>query len=291
MPAEQNALKKITIVPHFMRIHEWIAEEENLFQQEGLEAEFKSDLMTGALKNADGNAGRGEQPDYAEGGACASSACEWGVIRNAGAGNGKVLHNVYGVAPYAIFVKPDSGIERLSDLRNRPVGVMLRAGSHFTTLKALELCMPEDAIRIKGSGGPSNRLDELLRGDVDAVTLLDPEIVVAEQMGLKKLAQGEFRTLFYIFDGVDNSLTEPYLKVLKKADDMLRANPDKYMKHWEKNARPEFVGNYDFTKCGLGELLFFEEYGKDLFDANMNYAKKWGLANDVTSEDYTDLTV
>lgn len=290
MDTTAKRLEKITVVPHFMRLHEWIALEQGYYEAEGLAPELKDKLMTAALVNANGEHGRGEQPDYAKGSVCTSSACEWGVIRNAGAGHGKVLKNLYGVAPYAIYVRPSSGIRRLTDLRDKPVGVMLRAGSHFTSLKTLELCMGDEHINIKGAGGPSSRLDMLLRGEVAAATLLDPEIQVAEEMGLKRLAMGEFRTLFYITEGMDSGLIEKYLAALKRADIALRESPEDHMHLWEKNMRPEIRGKYDTSKFGLGELLFFEEYPKSTFDDGMKFAKKWGLTGDVVAEDYTQLT-
>lgn len=284
-------LRPINVVPHYMRLHEWIALEEGFFALEGLEPQLQTHHMISALLNPNANHGRGDQPDYEEGKACTSSACEWGVIRNAGAGKGKVLTQLYSVAPYAIFVRPDSDIHSLTDLRHRPVGVMLRSGTHFTTLKALEACMPRDCINAVGTGGAGLRIQMLLDGKIDAATLLDPERAVAEQMGLRKLAAGEFRVLFYVAEDTPQDVIDPFVDVLKRADKALRADPAKYMPLWDRNMRPAERGKFDYSKFGRGELLFFEPYSRELFDEGMAYAKRWGLAEDVTNERYSELVV
>jgi hypothetical protein len=58
--------------------------------------------------------------------------------------------------------------------------------------------------------GPGRRLVALMDGDVDAATLLDPEIPIAEEKGLRRLAHGEFRTLFWVSASIDPE-TRPLL--------------------------------------------------------------------------------
>lgn len=285
-----TGLKKITVVPHYLRLHEWIALEEGFYQAEGLDPVLRDDIMLRSLMDEDPTHGRGELPDYEEGTACASSACEWGVIRNAGAGKGKVLTDLYSVAPFAIYTRPDSDIHRLTDLRDRPVGVMLRSGTHFTTLKVLEGCMPRERVNIKATGGAGLRLKALTDGDIDAATLLDPERGVAEQMGMRKLAMGEFRVLFYVSEGMPPALVRPYVETLRRADTALRENPQKYLHLWDRNVRPEVRGKVDYQKFGVGELLFFETYPEDVFQESMEFAKRWGVTGDVVNESYRELT-
>lgn len=284
-------LKPITIVPHYMRLHEWIALEEGYFEREGLAPTTRDDYMIDALTSPHADKGRGDQIDYMEGSACTSSACEWGVIRNAGAGKGKVLTSLYSVAPYAIYTRSDANIQSLTELRGRRVGVMLRSGTHFTTLKALDLCVPDGSVDVIGTGGAGRRIQALLDGEIDAATLLDPERSIAEQMGLRRLASGEFRVLFYVSNDMPQELITPFVKAMRAADQALRGNPARYMRLWDKNMRPEMRGKYDYANFGRGELLFFEEYPQSLFDEGMTYAKNRGLADDVINEDYRALSI
>ena len=85
-------------------------------------------------------------------------ACLWGTISNASAGMGRVVPDCHGISPWAIFVRPDSGIHQPEDLKNVPIGVGMRAGSHFNVPYRLEPYMPLAHIKTVNIGGFSARL-------------------------------------------------------------------------------------------------------------------------------------
>ncbi|HKC18809.1 MAG TPA: hypothetical protein VKE27_04185 [Candidatus Dormibacteraeota bacterium] len=285
------ALTRIRVVPHFMRLHEWVALEEGAYQAEGLEPELLSDVMHNVSSHGrDAYFERPQdKPFLAAGSEVANSACEWGSVCNAGAGMGKFVADLYGVARFAIFARPGSDLARLSDLANVPVGVGLMAGSHFTTLRTLEHVLPRDQIKVDNIGGPGRRLLALLDGDVEVANLLDPEIPIAEQKGLTKLAAGEFRTLFWVSPGIPASALGAYFRALRRADAALRREPAKYMHLWKKNLPPGLEGEYDWSKFGLGEVLVFERYPEETFAEAMDFAHRWGLDQNVRVDTYREL--
>jgi len=146
---------------------------------------------------------------------------------NAGAGMGKFVPDLYGVARFAIFARPGSKIERLAQLRGVPVGVGLMAGSHFSTIVTLEAVLPKNQIKIENLGGPGRRLEALLNGEIEAATLLDPEIAIAEQKGMRKIAAGEFKTLFWVMPTMKPETLDAYFRVMRRADEALVADPQK----------------------------------------------------------------
>jgi hypothetical protein len=183
-------LTPIKVVPHFMRLHEWIALESGYYEDEGLEPVLMSDVMHSVSGHRGDEYGMRPQdmPFVEELEDLANSACAWGSVCNAGAGMGKFVSDLYGVGRFSILARQDSPYKRLTDLRDVPVGAGLRAGSHFTTLQTLEQVLPKDHIRVQHTGGPGRRLVALLEGEVDVATLLDPEIPIAEELGLRRLA-------------------------------------------------------------------------------------------------------
>lgn len=280
----------IKVVPHFMRLQEWIALEEGYYQDEGLEPE----LLTGVMHQVSMHGGdpylrRPQDRAFLESAEVANSACHWGSVCNAGAGIGKFVPDIYGVARFAICVRPDSKIQRLTDLRGVPVGVGIMAGSHFTALTALEQALPKEHICVANIGGPGRRLLALLDREVEAVTLLDPEIPIAESKGLRKLAHGEFRTLFWVSPNLSHELLTGYFRALRRADEALRQTPEKYMPLWERNVPPELKGIHDYRNFGLGELLFFERYTEADFRAALEFAAKWGLTQNIRENRYEEL--
>lgn len=285
------ARTRIRVVPHFMRLHEWVALEDGDYQAEGLEPELLSSVMHDVSSHGrDAYFERPQdRPFFTEGIEVANSACEWGSVCNAGAGMGKFVADLYGVARFSIFARPESGITRIAELAGVPVGVGLMAGSHFTTLRTLEQVLPRDQIKIDNIGGPGRRLLALLNGEVEVANLLDPEITIAEQKGLNRLASGEFRTLFWVSPGIPASALGGYFRALRRADESLRIEPAKYMRLWKNNIPPGLEGEYDWSKFGLGEMLVFERYPEETFEETMSFAHRWGLDSNVRTDSYAEL--
>src|SRR5215217_359412 len=181
MTTPDSGLTPINVVPHFSRLHEWIAVEEGYFRDEGLEPQ----LLTHVMHSVSSHRGDeyGQRPQYlpfVQEQEVAKSACEWGTACNAGAGIGRVVPDLYSVGRYAIFVRPGSEIERLYELRGVPVGIGQMAGSHFTTLKTLGEVLPKEHIMTVHTGGPGQRLVALLDEEVEVANPLDSAIGSSE---------------------------------------------------------------------------------------------------------------
>lgn len=283
---------RIRVVPHFMRLHEWIAVERGLFQEEGLEPELMAETMHSVSDHAgEPYLRRPQDRVFVEDAQVANSACAWGSVCNAGAGVGKWVPDLYGVGRFAIVVAPGSPIRRLYELRGVPVGVGLMAGSHFTTLATLEQVLPKEEINVVHTGGPGRRLAALLDGEVQAATLLDPEIPIAAAKGLRTIAQGEFRTLFWVSAGMGEEVLSAYFRALRRADDALRAAPGDHLHLWERNVPPALRGDYDYTTFGTGEALVFERFDDDMIAETVRFAERWGLRSQVTADRIEDTLV
>jgi hypothetical protein len=282
--------RPIRVVPHFMRLHEWIALEEHFFEGEGLEPELLPEVMHRVSSHgSDLYFERPQDRPFLEAMQVANSACEWGSVCNAGAGMGKFVADLYGVARFAIFARPDSGITRLAELKDVPIGIGLMAGSHFTTLRTLEGVLPPEHVKIENVGGPGRRLLALRAGEVQVATLLDPELAMAETEGFAKLASGEFRTLFWVSPGIPGDVLASYFKALQRADSALRDEPNRYMWLWERNLPPGLEGPKDYSNFGLGELLVFEPYPRRTFDETIAFARRWGLDGNLREDSFEAL--
>ncbi|SRR5581483_5529361 len=281
----------ISIVPHFMRLHEWVALDEGYYQAEGLEPRLREDVMHAvSLHGGDPYKDRPQDRPFVAGDEVANSACHWGSVCNAAAGMGKFVPDVYGVANFGIYVRDDSKIRSVDDLRGVPIGVAIMAGSHFTTLETLEQHFPPEDVQITYVGGPGTRLLALKRGEIEAANLLDPEIGIADQQGLRRVVGGQFKTLFWVSPTLSSDLLRRYFAALRRADAALRASPSKYMHLWERNVPPVLRGErYDVDKLGLGELLVFERYPEEEYERTVAFARKWGLDREIRETRYDNL--
>jgi hypothetical protein len=163
------------------------------------------------------------------------------------------------------------------------------AGSHFTTLQVLEQVLPRAHIRTVHAGGPGQRLLALLRGEIEAATLLDPEIAIAEARGLRALARGEFLITFWVAPTITEALLSAYFRALKRADEALSRDPERYLPLWERNVPPALAGQYDYSTFGLGEKFVFEPYSEEMFGQALGFAERWNLHTHVQERRYDRL--
>ena len=280
----------IQVVPHFSRLQEWIALDEGFFQAEGLEPVMLPDVMHAVSSHHGDQYGQRPQDlPFVRQMEVVNSACQWGTACNAGAGMGKLVPDLYTVGRFAIFTKPGSKVQRLVDLCDVPVGIGEMAGSHFTTLSVLEQVMPKEHIRTVHTGGPGQRLLALLRGEIEAATLLDPEIAIAESKGLRELARGEFIITFWVSPTLNGEVLKAYFRALKRANDALAQTPEQYLHLWEHNVPPALRGEYDYSTFGLGEQFVFEPYTEEMFQNALQFAEKWNLHRHVRDNQYDHL--
>lgn len=283
---------RIQVVPHFPRLQEWIALDAGFFQAEGLEPEMLPEVMHAVSSHAGDQYGqRPQDVPFVQQMEVVNSACHWGTACNAGAGMGRLVPDLYTVSRFALFTKPGSKVQRLVDLRDIPIGIGEMAGSHFTTLSVLEQIMPKEHIRLVHTGGPGERLLALLRGEIEAATLLDPEIPIAEAKGLRNLARGEFMITFWVSSTISRSVLQAYFRALKRADESLAEHPEQYLHLWERNVPPGLKGEYDYSTFGLGEKFVFEPYTEEMFQRALQFAERWNLHTHIQDNQYSHLIV
>jgi len=275
-----TSLRHVTVAPKGMGLNDFVAQQEGYFAAEGLDVEFDWKTFRGTQSSWKGLAyfERPQDRPYAEGRDVIQGACAWGSICNASAGMGRFVPDAYGVSPWAIFVRPDSHIRRPEDLKDVPVSVGMRAGSHFNVPYRLEKYLPLAHIKTVNTGGFGARLKALLDGEVEAASLLPPQIAMAEELGLRKIIEDAFHTLWWVPPDAEPETVRGYLRALDRAEQALEADLDKYLPLWELAVPPEFQDRtWDFTKFGRGERFVYQPIPRQEFDEVIEQVTRWGL--------------
>jgi hypothetical protein len=190
-----SQLHRVKIAPKGMGLNDFVAMQEGYFAAEGLDVEFDWKTFRGtqsSWKGLDYLQRPQDRPYTQDKSDVIQGACVWGSICNASAGMGRFVADAYGVSPWAIFVRPDSRIRTPKDLKDVPISVGMRAGSHFNVPYRLEKFLPLAHIKTVNTGGFGARLRALLDGEVEAASLLPPQIAMAEQLGLRKIIEDTF---------------------------------------------------------------------------------------------------
>ncbi|HEX5420386.1 MAG TPA: ABC transporter substrate-binding protein, partial [Gammaproteobacteria bacterium] len=188
-----------------MRLHEWVAEEKGYFSAEGLDYEFRAAIESREAKQHDLGDRVGAYQTFEQGRKSdVSCACHWTVNMAAAAGHGLIYVDAYSVSPCAIFVAPDSGIERPEDLAGVPISVGYQSGSHYSTLEALDRFLEPDQIKLSfGDGLLFSRMEKLIDGKVPAASLFSGPYYFLEQLGFRKLVDTSFMMAAMINEQTD----------------------------------------------------------------------------------------
>jgi NitT/TauT family transport system substrate-binding protein len=203
-----------------------------------------------------------------------------------------MVPDAYGVSPWAIFVRPNSRIHRPEDLKDVPVSVGMRAGSHFNVPYRLEKYLPLENIKVVNTGGFGARLKALLDGEVEAASLLPPQIAMAEQLGLRSIIADTFKTLWWVPDNFALEVVRAYLRALERAEQAMDADMEKYLPLWRLALPPEFESYHpwDFTKFGRGERFYHRALPREEFEDTLAQVERWGLDQYLKDRSYETLS-
>jgi NitT/TauT family transport system substrate-binding protein len=275
-------MRKVTVAPKGMGLNDFVAHQEGFFAAEGLDVTFDWKTFRGTQSSWKGLnylERPQDQPYTKDKAEVIQGACVWGSICNASAGMGKFVAEAYGDSPWAIFVRPDSKIRKPEDLKDVPISVGMRAGSHFNVPYRLEKYLPLANIKTVNTGGFGARLKALLDGEVEAASLLPPQIAMAEQLGLRKIIEDTFHTLWWVPVGFPTDATEAYLRALDRAEKAMDADLGKYLPLWKLAIPAEFetYHKWDFSKFGRGERFVYKTIPHSEFDEVMDQVKRWKL--------------
>jgi NitT/TauT family transport system substrate-binding protein len=288
-------LRRVKIAPKGMGLNDFVAMQEGYFAAEGLDVEFDWKTFRGtqsSWKNLDYLHRPQDRPYTEDKVEVIQGACVWGSICNASAGMGRFVADAYGVSPWAIFVRPDSRIRAPQDLKDIPISVGMRAGSHFNVPYRLEKYLPLENIKTVNTGGFGARLKALLDGEVEAASLLPPQIAMAQQLGLREIIADTFHTLWWVPEGSPPDNVTGYLRALDRAEKALDADLDKYLPLWKLAVPAEFENAHawDFSRFGRGEHFVYETIPRAEFDEVMDQVKRWGLDDYLKDKNFETLT-
>jgi NitT/TauT family transport system substrate-binding protein len=289
-----SELRHVKIAPKGMGLNDFVAMQEGFFAAEGLDVDLDWKTFRGTqsswkdLQYFQRPQDRPYTQDKAE---VIQGACVWGSICNASAGMGRFVADAYGVSPWAIFVRPDSRIHQPRDLKDVPIAVGMRAGSHFNVPYRLEKFLALENIKTVNTGGFGARLKALLDGEVEAASLLPPQIAMAEQLGLRKIIEDTFHTLWWVPDGSPPEVVTGYLRALDRAEKAMDADLAKYLPLWKLAVPAEFETTHawEFSRFGRGERFVYETIPRSEFDEVMDQVKRWGLDEYLKDKSFENL--
>jgi len=264
-----------------------VAREEGFFRDEGLDVEIIRTPGSGQ-RDSDHQALRSNifertmEALYDQGACDQFRMCEWGVMKRAvesSAASGhrpaKIVALGSAMSSFAIVTDPKSRIYEPEQLKDKPIGVSPFNGSHFTTLKLLEGFLKREQIRTTFAGTMKERLEAVSRGEVAAVSLMEPWISIAEKRGLRVLMESHSTRSEAAGDELDGPTLAKMFRAEAEAAKAIEKNPHRYARYLLEEAG----GLLELEDLKLSRIVNAppEPYTRERFDHTYQWTVGWGL--------------
>ena len=226
----------------FQGLPELVAYDEGLFAKEGLEIEW-ADREQGVEKKTrtditnpsgvDPFSSHGKMLE--QGKADMYNACEWGNycrVQETQKGSRQVGRRAI-VTFAALVVRPDSPVHTPQQLAGRLVGVPFYFGTHYVALHMLEGFVPRDLIKLcSAPNGSRHRFDAMMKGEIEATTLTEPYVSLAEKKGCRVLASSFYHGTEVASDRVDAETYAAFSRAVREAVRRIAADTAAYLHYF-----------------------------------------------------------
>jgi NitT/TauT family transport system substrate-binding protein len=238
-------MKKLTLetTAPFQGLPELVAYDEGLFEREGLQIEWvdrdKGNKFDPVATNILGPKGLNPFLSHGkmleDGRADMYNACEWGnycrveETTKASRQVGRRAILTYG----AIAVGPKSSVYTPQQLANIAIGVPFYFGTHYLALQLLEGFLPRHLIKVCSAPPPSySRLKAILNGEVEAATLTEPHISLAEKLGCRIICSAFYHGTEVASERVDGETYAAFNRAVREAVRRINASKAAYMRYF-----------------------------------------------------------
>jgi NitT/TauT family transport system substrate-binding protein len=286
----------------FQGLPELVAYDEGLFAAEGLDVVFVR-RGENAPKQADRSiispvqvSPFGSHGSSVEAGKAAMfNACEWGNygrVANSTTG-GRQLGRRAIIAYAALVVPPWSDVYTAQQLAHVPIGVPYHAGTHFLALLMLEGFLPRDAIATcLAPNGSGLRYRALMNRELDATTLTEPYITVAERAGCRVIVEAPLHGTEVATSEVDAEIYGAFNRAVREAVRRINADKRKYLQYFIDHHKddPE-VAQLGVEDLRMSRLVVADPAPIPEEEAQRTAAwmRSWGLLGDISYEQLCDL--
>jgi NitT/TauT family transport system substrate-binding protein len=225
----------------FQGLPELVADREGLFAKEGLQIEWVERESEDKNTHVNVNTPKGLNPFSShgkmleQGKADMYNACEWGNycrVQDTQVGSRQVGRR--GIVTYAaIVVRPESKVFTAQQLAGKTVGVPFYFGTHYLALHLLEGFMPREDIKLcRTSNGSRPRFDSMMRGEIEATTLTEPYVTLAEKMGCRTICEAFYHGTEVASDRVDAETYGAFNRAVREAVKRINADKSKYLHYF-----------------------------------------------------------
>jgi NitT/TauT family transport system substrate-binding protein len=281
----------------FQGLPELVAFNEGLFEKEGIQVTWADRDEAGVKTVAkDESNPLGVNPFGShgklveQGKADMYNACEWGNycrVEDTSVGSRQLGRRAI-VTYAAIVVRPDSPVYTAQQLANRSVGVPFYAGTHYLALHLLGGFLPREMVKVvPAPSGSRNRYNAMMKGEIEAATLTEPYISLAEKNGCRIICSAFYHGTEVASDRVDADTYARFNRAVKEAVKRINADKKKYLQYfidYHKAKDPE-IGTLSLDDLRAGRIVVCDPapIPQDELERTTEWVKSWGMLEETES--------
>jgi NitT/TauT family transport system substrate-binding protein len=223
-----------------LALHWYVARAEGLFTAEGLDVEIvtpppPTPFPPGDPRRLDPRlVDSFNYQNYFEQNACdVFRGCEWGQIRRADDSKrgAPIAFRRPAMVCQGIYVRPESPVNAPIQLAGKTIAVQFHQGSHYATIAMLHGFLTRQEITPEHVGPTEQRYEALERGEVDAATLMEPWVTLAEKNGFKKIVETHYVGVENLSADLDRGTLDRLLRAIGKSVDLINADKKRHVHH------------------------------------------------------------
>ena len=223
------------------------------------------------------------QKAFEEGRADIYRACEWGQIRRSYDNpEGPIVARRPAMVYQGVFVRPDAPLHAPIALANRSVGVQFHQGSHYATLSMLEGFLPREQINVVHAGTVQERYESLMAGEIDAATLMEPWVTLAEKQGCPLLIGTFYQGTENASRSMGQEQFDALMRAVKEAVRLINEDPRRYLHYLLDEIPEEYASQLEPADFHLPHLRYVDPvpYTEDEFERAYHWMRTWDLVGE-----------
>ena len=223
------------------------------------------------------------------------NACEWGNycrVQDSEVESGRQIGRRSIVSFAGLVVRPESEVYTPQQLAGKLVGVPFYFGTHYLALHMLEGFLERDQINVcSAPNGSRHRYDAMMSGMVEATTLTEPYLTLAEKNGCRVVASAFYHGTEVASDKVDAETYAMFNRAVCEAVKRINANKKKYLQYfidYHKEKDPE-ISTLNVSDLRESRIVVVEPapIPEDELERTANWIKSWGML--TSTENHNDL--
>ena len=186
------------------------------------------------------------------------------------------------------MVRPDSPVYTAQQLAGRTVGVPFYAGTHYVALHLLGGFLPRDLINVvRAPNGSRNRFNLMMRGEVEATTLTEPYVSLAEKKGCRVICSAFYHGTEVASDKVDAETYAAFNRAVREAVRRINADKRRYLAYFidYHKARDPEIGTLTVDDLRAARLVVCDPapIPADELQRTYDWVRGWGMLEQTAS--------